>query len=227
MPLQVLPKVRRLLIAEARESSFTPHSRRILARLGYRIVTSEELDALSRATGPGLSSTADGASPELLLVDEQRFEAVAELEMANELPIVLLTGRRGIRFDDERIVAALNRPAGLHDLYRVFQQCFEESPRSTPRVSTNLKVRCLHQGRAWGAAVLSLSENGCLMRSPERVPLGSRISLTLQLPRIGSVEVEAESAYQIVPDLGLVFSSIPAHIREAIGSYVVDALAPA
>ena len=65
------------------------------------------------------------------------------------------------------------------------------------------------------------------MRSSERVPLGSRFSLTLQLPRIGRVEIEAESAYQLVPDLGLVFSSIPADVREAIGSYVVDALSPA
>jgi len=186
---------------------------------------SEELGSL--ADGTESLHPANSTTPSLLLVDEQRFPAIAEQELADELPIVLLTGRRGIRFDDDRIVAALKRPAGLHDLYRIFQQCFEEHPRSIPRVSTNLEVRCTHKGRAWGAAVLSLSENGCLMRSDERVPLGSRVSLSLQLPRIGRVEFEAESAYQLVPDLGLVFSSIPAHIRQAIGSYVVDALTPA
>jgi hypothetical protein len=156
------------MIAEARESSFTPHCRGILARLGYPIVMSEELGR--PAEGTQSLHPSDSMIPELLLVDERRYPAIDELELADDLPIVLLTGRRGIRLDDERIVAALKCPAGLHDLYRIFQQCFEEHPRSMPRASTHLEVRCNHEGRAWGAALLSLSENGCLMRSSERVP---------------------------------------------------------
>ena len=41
------------------------------------------------------------------------------------------------------------------------------------------------------------------------------------------IEIEAESAYQLVPDLGLVFSAVAPRVREAIGAYVVDALTPA
>ena len=59
------------------------------------------------------------------------------------------------------------------------------------------------------------------------MPLGSRLYITMQLPKVGSVRFEAETAYQVVPHTGLVFNAIPVHIRDAIGSYIHDALAPA
>jgi hypothetical protein len=73
--------------------------------------------------------------------------------------------------------------------------------------------------------VLSLSENGCLLRSPEPLLLGSRIALGFELPRSGAIEVDAEIAYQLVPDLGVVFNATSPGVREAIGGYVSAALA--
>ena len=59
------------------------------------------------------------------------------------LPIVVLTGRHGVTGADQRIVGAIRRPAGMHELYRLIQQVMEETPRSTPRVPTHLPVSML------------------------------------------------------------------------------------
>jgi len=73
--------------------------------------------------------------------------------------------------------------------------------------------------------VLSLSENGCLLRTTEPVNLGSQIEISFDLPRVGTIETKAESAYQLVPDTGLIFHRTPAASREAILSFVEESLA--
>ena len=73
--------------------------------------------------------------------------------------------------------------------------------------------------------MLSLSSNGCLLRSPEPVLLGSRIQLSFDLPKAGSLEFDAECAYQLVPDVGLVFHATTQATRGVVERYVEDALA--
>lgn len=163
---------------------------------------------------------------EMVLLDEHRLEAFLEEAADSVPPILLLTGRSGIRHPHPQVFAAVKRPAGLHDLYRILQQHFEDVPRSTPRVSTHIHAECTQEGRNWSAAVVSLSENGCLLRSTQKVPLGSHFDLSMRLPRVGVIELAAESAYQLVPDLGLVFNALEPWVREAIQSYVVEALSP-
>jgi hypothetical protein len=75
--------------------------------------------------------------------------------------------------------------------------------------------------------MLSLSENGCLLRSTEPLTLGTQVNLSFDLPRVGPIELWAETAYQLLPDLGLVFSALEPRARDAIQKYVVDALAHA
>jgi hypothetical protein len=123
------------------------------------------------------------------------------------------------------VIGAVKRPAGVHDLYRILQRQFEERPRSTPRIDTELRATCHRRGKSWQAEVLSLSDNGCLLRSGEAIPLGTVLSMSIELPGESAVEVEAETAYQLVPDLGLVFSGTPPAIRERLGAYVLGRLA--
>ena len=68
--------------------------------------------------------------------------------------------------------------------------------------------------------MLSLSENGCLMRCSESIPLGTHIRLRMTLPHFGSVALDAEAAYQLLPDIGLVFSAVDAADREMLGKFV-------
>lgn len=210
---------RRLLVAHAQPEAFAPLARSILARTGYRIVAVEEMSHLP----PGMASR----RPDLRLVDERRLGEVPDEGEAGSVPIILLTGRHGVTGIDPRIVGAVARPAGLHELYRLLQTILEERPRSTPRVPTHLPARFRREGREWTASVLSLSENGCLVRCSEPVHLRTDIEIEFPLPRAGTIWTPAEVAYQLPPDLGLVFYSTPAAARRSIADFVLESMGPA
>lgn len=208
---------RRTLVSLAPPHAFAPMARGLLARLGYVILDietfSEQFD--------------EHARPDAYLVDERELGSVPD-DGGPAIPLVALVGRHGVNGADSRVVAAVPRPAGLHELYRVLQTVLEETPRSTPRVATHLAVRCFAEGTgAWKGTVISLSENGCLMRTPESLLLGSKLSLRADLPRVGEIELQAEVAYQVPPDVGLVFSGAPPQTRETLLRFVEETLAGA
>lgn len=213
------PAWNRIIVYHASRDALGPMTDVILSRLGYQMVLPETFARL-QVENPDLHA-------DLLLVDERRFEEVVEsgeCEGGGRLPIVLLTGKQGAAGDDPRIVGAVKRPAGLHDLYRLMQQVFEDRPRSTPRVPTHLRALCERSGSRWGGRVLSLSENGCLIRSSQAILLGARFQLELIFPQSESIALEAEAAYQLLPDTGLVFSGIHPSQREALGRFVTQTL---
>ena len=219
VPIPPEAPARRLLVTHAQPEAFAPLACSILARTGYRIVSVEELDQLPPSIGL--------RRPDLRLVDERRLGEVPEDGEGGSVPIILLTGRHGVSGVDPRIVGAVARPAGLHELYRLVQMVLEESPRNTPRVPTHLPARCRRDGREWTASILSLSENGCLLRCTEPVTLRTEVELEFALPRAGSLWTPAEVAYQIPPDLGLVFYSTPAAVRRSIAEFLLESMAPA
>lgn len=208
----------RTILFHASRDALGPMTDVILAKLGYTIVEPEAFEEM-RGERPDLR-------PDVLLVDERRLvEAAAyDDEGENEVPIILLTGQHGATGADSRIVGAVKRPAGMHDLYRLLQQVFEDTPRSTPRIATQLRALCSRGGHRWEGRVLSLSQNGCLIRSPETIQLGQKIHLCVELPRAGEIALEAEASYQLLPDVGLVFSSVPAAQRHTIERFVAQAL---
>ena len=211
------PASTRSVLCDAPNDAFAPKTREILGRLGYALFGPAEWE--ERRQGQ-LEQR-----PDLLLLDDRRLgEAEIYEEQGDPVPIVLLSGRQGATGADSRVVGAVKRPAGLHDLYRLMQQIFEDTPRSTPRIATQLRARCGRGEREWDGRVLSLSENGCLLRSPEVIPLGQKITLDLMLPRSGSVSLIAEAAYQLLPDVGLVFNRLSPGHRETLGRFVAQTL---
>jgi PilZ domain len=190
----------------------------MLTRLGYRILRPEDF-ALALEAEPGLV-------PDLLLVDERELPEVTTEEdpYGRPVPIILLCSRQGATGADTRIIGAVKRPAGLHDLYRLMQQVFEDTPRTTPRVATQLRARCESRGEHWEGRVLSLSENGCLIRTSEVIRLGEKVRLELVLTQNDPIEVEAEAAYQLLPDIGLVFHAVEPSSREKLGRFVADTI---
>ena len=205
---------RRRLVAYAPRSAFAPWSLRILGKLGYEIELHEE-------------SEDAGEAPDLWIADERRLESVPADPPGRSVPLVLLTGRTGASGSDARVAAAVKKPAGLHDLYRVFQELGEDTPRAALRAPAGLRARCRQQGREWEACVTSLSESGCLLRSDEPLALGSHLAIEFPLPKVGPVATDAEAAYQLPPDFGLVFHATSAQAREAINQFVLDALSTA
>jgi hypothetical protein len=207
---------RRILVAHAAPEAIAPMTRLILAKLGYAIVTPEEFSTLGPET--------QRRGPELRIVDERNLGEIPETSGVSP-PIVVLTGRHGVTGVDPRIVGAIRRPAAMHELYRIIQQILEETPRTTTRVPTHITARCRQEELEWRVAILSLSENGCLLRTPETLLLGSRIHLRFGLPRAGDLALEAETAYQLVPDVGVIFHATSPGDRAAISSFVKDSLA--
>jgi hypothetical protein len=216
--MQLRPLPRRLVISYAHPDAYAPLARAILAKMGFWIVAAEEIGELPPSRQ---------RRPELRIVDERRLGEVPEdlEEDGGAIPMIVLTGRNGVTGSDPRIIGAVRRPAGLHDLYRLIQETLEETPRATPRIPTHLPARCRRNGQEWKASVLSLSENGCLLRTPEPVPLGTQVEIEFPLPRGVVVVTQAEVAYQLVPDFGLVFHSTPAGQRESILAFVTETLA--
>jgi hypothetical protein len=215
MSLRNLP--RHTILCHARREAFAQRTQSILGRLGYAIWLAEDYYARRedlRREDP----------PVLRLVDERRLAEVEDEPGDSPAPIVLLTGRHGVTGADPRIVAAVKRPAGLHDLYRVMQEVLEDSPRSCPRVPTHLRATCSRRGREWGASILSISENGCLIRSSEPLPLGTDLEISFDLPSAGSFALQADTAYQLVPDVGLVFNCMQPADRVAIQKFVSSTL---
>jgi hypothetical protein len=215
MDLQPLPS--RHLVAYASADAFAEGTISILARLGYEIISPEKFEKL-------VENGEAGRVPDLLLVDERRLRELPRDGPTSRVPVLVLAAHAAAEDADERVVAAMKPPIGMHDLYRVVQQILEDRPRSSLRANTSLDAVCRRSGREWNARVVSLSENGCLLESPEPVPLGTPLQLAFELPGVGTVHVLAETAYHLHPNLGLVFSSISPKIRTSIAAFVTETL---
>lgn len=209
-PDEELEPPRHLVLVYAREHAFVPMTRTILSRLGYAL-----LDPEAWRESPFWAER----EPELLVVDEPRLVEVEAIP-SRSTPILLLTGSRGATTDGPRLLGAVHKPAGLHELYRLLQQALEGTPRTSPRVGVDLPTQVKRDGREWPGELLSLSESGCLLRSSEPLPLGSAVELCFELPDGGRIETRAASTYQLLPDTGLVFEATPAAGRQAIADFV-------
>jgi hypothetical protein len=207
---------RRILLTHAAPEAFTEMSRTILTKLGYALVTPEEFPDCAESLGRDI--------PDLRIIDERSLAEVPE-DGFPAIPIIVLTGRHGVTGADPRIVGAIRRPAGMHDLYRLAQEVLEDTPRTTPRIPTHFRARCYRDGNEWTGAVLSLSESGCLLRSTVPQMLGSRFTLSFTLPCIGTLDLEGEVTYQLVPDLGMTFHATSPSDRAAISDFIGRSLA--
>lgn len=219
------PLPTRRLVAYARPESFAENTLVILRHLGCRILTPGEFAQEACELDTPM------ATPDLYLAESRRLDEVPDLapvlgeeQESPPVPVVLLTGEGEARVQHDRVVGTLRSPAGMHELYRLVQEVLEEVPRSAPRVPTEIAAVCRLSGRRWDGTVVSLSENGCLLRSDEAVELGTELLLSLPVPGVATIHLHAETAYQIKADMGLVFSSTSAKIRESINEYVTRTL---
>jgi hypothetical protein len=197
-------EARRRIASHVPEADYVPTSRVLLWKLGYALLTPEE-----------------AKQPDLRVVREERL---AEVPAREREPIILLTAGRGPHASDPRVVGAVRRPAGLHELYRLIQAALEERPRSVPRVPTSLSARATSEMHRWDLVVQSLSENGCLVTGPKLPPLDTVLELEIELPWGPKVPATAVAAYEQAGSLGLVFHNITLGERNKLGKVVVDLL---
>jgi hypothetical protein len=194
----------RCIASHAAESDYAPLARVMLSKLGYVVLPAEEVPA-----------------PALRVVREERLAEVSGLP---PVPIILLTRGRRPEVGDSRVLGTVRRPAGPHQLYRLFQSALEETPRSVPRVSTSLVAHGSNEEGRWDLTVESLSENGCLVTGPKLPSLDTVVDLEVELPWGERVSAPAVAAYQQGESLGLVFHGITLAARKRIAKMVAKLL---
>lgn len=197
--------------------AFAPGTRPALEGLGYALAPANAScraeDARSR--------------PLARLVDERHVDRIPSVDDDPDTPVVLVTGSRGHRIDDDRIVARIRRPIDVQSLYPVLQRVLERTPRATPRVDTQLAARGMRGDHRWVGNVTSLSVGGCYFRSRERPPVGATISVQLALPRGGIVTARAVCARVRDDGAGLAFTESSEEARREIDAFVSQRLAAA
>jgi hypothetical protein len=194
----------RCIASHAAESDYTPATRALLWKLGYRLLPADEAPA-----------------PDLRVVREDRL---AELPARASEPMILLTDSREPRPHDTRFLGSVPRPASLHELYRLIQCGLEEHPRSVPRVPASLAARARSEGHLWQLVVVSLSENGCLVTGPIVPPLDTALEIEIELPWGEQVGGPALVSYEQGGSLGLVFHGIRIGERKRLAKAVLKLL---
>lgn len=192
--------------------AFAPGVLLALAALGYVVAERSRLGA-------------DGWTPEIRLASDGQLDRLAR-ETAHALPTLVLAGRRARAVPEALragIVGTVLRPATLRDVYRVLQSALEEHPRAVPRVPTSLPARCVAGDVDAPGAIVSLSERGCLLRSPQTWQEG-RVSLWFALPEQGLVQVLARPVHRQARHVGLAFHEVAEATRSAIARFVESSL---
>lgn len=160
---------------------------------------------------------------DLRIVDEEGLGRIRD-EAGAPVPIVLLTREPAPLPADRRVIATLTRPAPFQGLYAAIQKALEPTPRRHPRIGTALPARCAYADRTYTGAVISLSEDGCLLRNPDGLPWGREIELQFTLPGAGLISTRARRVDQSASDLSLEFQDLSSESRLAISRYVMDRL---
>jgi hypothetical protein len=192
------------IASHAADSDYAPTSRVLLWKLGYALLPPEQ-----------------AGSPALRVVRDDRLD---EVPSPTAEPIILLTRSRRPKPAHPRVVGTVRRPAGLHELYRLFQAATEAHPRAVPRVPCALRAVANGDAQRFELRVTSLSENGCLVAG-ERLPaLDARLSLEIELPWGESVGGPAVAAYEQGDQLGLVFHDIRLAARKKLAKAVTQLL---
>ncbi len=205
--------------------------RRIGVRIGPKSLAPRVLEAL-RALGYTMVDFDSERLAEptreacgLWLVDEDRLPELPGPDEAPDRRILLIASARHAADADPRVFATTRRPARLGAVYEMIQSALESTPRSVPRVRTQLSARCIRGERRSIGAVLSLSEGGCLLRSGERLARGAWIELQFALPSFGLIATRAECRYAREGDAGLAFAESAPDVRHTIAHYVTSQLA--
>ena len=204
----------RTVISFVPPEEFEPRVCRALGKLGYEIVA------------PGNEQ----APADLWLIDDKSYARI-DSDMTPPVPVVMLSRDPTVLAEDY-VVGVLQPPARFDNLYVALQTALEADPRRFPRVTTARQARSVAGYQICSGAVVSLSEGGCLFRSPEEPPTKPAIRLYFSLPGNQTLTVRARTAYQKTyqrtqgGELGLEFVGLgsASAVSVAIKKYVIDQL---
>ena len=189
---------------------FAPGVRAALEGLGYRIVAAATQGRFGDASW----------TPALRIVDARYVERTP----ADGAPLVTVGPPRG-GATPRPVVGSVTPPIGISELYPLLQRALEPHPRRAARVPARIPARCTRADRRFSGEVVSLSEAGCLLRTPNDAARGYEFNLLFPLPLGRMISTRARVACREGPDLGLEFTGVSPQARAAISDYVARRLA--
>ena len=195
--------------------AYAPRVRAALENLGYQII-------------PGVTRGRfkdDSWEADLRIADERHIDRIAAEDYLPRTPVVLLTGKARVAWQDRRVVGSVPRPATLKDLYPVLQRALEDTPRAAARAPTELPGRCTQSDRRWMGAVVWLSERGCLFQTNKSLATDQPLNLLFPLPMGQMVTARARVIGQQGSSVAMVFDDMAPRVREAVAHYVEGRLA--
>ena len=110
-------------------------------------------------------------------------------------------------------------------LYPLLQKALEDTPRRAARTPSQLPGRCTFADRRWTGAITSLSKDGCLFRTNNRMSPNTELNLVFPLPRGQMISTRARVIEKRGDEVGLVFESIPISVQNAVSEFVEGRLA--
>ena len=197
------------------------HSRRIEVRVPSRVLSAGTRTALERLGYQLVPASPRGAAPDARIVAAGRL---SRLRAEASEPVILVGGSRSREVDDPRVVGVVQRPIGILELYQLLQVALEAHPREVPRAPVSLAARTLRDGVDAPGAILSLSEKGCLLRSPARLSGVGTLRLQFMLPNEGLIYTRADLRHEAGEESGLAFDGLPETSRAAIADFVMATL---
>jgi len=202
---------RRTLGSYVSPHALAPGTRAALETLGYAVVP---VSTVGRFGDPDWQV-------DLRLADARTLHRLP----GDDVPVILLAGRRDPTPQDSRVIGCISRPAGVDSIYPLLQRALEPRPRRAARAAARIPARCTRSDRRWSGQVVKLSQAGCLFRCLTDLPAGLEFNLSFPLPLGRMISTRARVSTRTSEGAGLDFQRIPAPAREAIGDYVQRKLA--
>jgi len=128
--------------------------------------------------------------------------------------------------------AYIFKPLSPTPLYRLVQKVTEKKPRENVRARIIFKVAVLYQNQRRVSFASMLSEAGVFIRTVKPIPVGTKVSLSMDLPSEKPIELEGVVIYIvefnkekfIEPGMCIHFTNIDKNIQLGLRKFVEEQL---
>ncbi len=206
----------------------------LLQRLGYHVFpvkTAEEALMIMELAVPLIVLT-EIALPQMNGID--LLKQVKQNPRSRHVPVLVYTALKDATYrqacEKAGCAGFVTQPAEHNELYEAIQNATENTPRHFVRLTTSLDVVVEGTGREGGARnekVTAISERGMYVRTPNPLPYGTTVPLTLYLESFArGIRVEGKVLYSHsggdskIPGMGVKFKQIRPEDREGIRVFI-------
>jgi uncharacterized protein (TIGR02266 family) len=205
----------------------------LLKRLGYSVFTVPNCsDAINKIT----NSDPDVVLINIRMTDIDSTACLGHIKKKKAMPVIMT----GEKTDAQALADLLKRGAAAYifkpinptSLYCVIQKLTEKTPRQNLRVRIIFRVTMTYLNMKRVSFASTLSENGVFIRTVKPIPVGTKVSLSMDLPSEKPIEAEGVVIYivksdknrLIEPGMCIRFSHIDKNIQLGLRRFIEEQL---